>query len=183
MKSCNGAQLRTGFSNLRRYTLTGFISLALSGCMSASCLDASIERSPRTIPGENRLEFHVGDDIKVKTFTCEEYYDAHCSVRGNWWSIRETGTQNSGSPSRTTFNDVQGHVLTITTPNCRHIITNRPLNPSHVFIEIDGRNYFYKGTVNNERVYQLASQHPSEEAATVSIKLDIYVNGQSIEWP
>ena len=114
-----------------RIAVVVLLSLANAGCltmlMSANCFDAGRDRNPRAMNGYFVVELRYRDqEPLLSDIHCEEYYDAMCSERGNYWSWREVGTANGSQRSMVTVFDPETGEIIVGLPTCKSLVGGEP---------------------------------------------------------
>lgn len=117
--------------------MIAFSPLGLAGCVRAilapvaalSCLDALIPRSSSETKTMNVIFTNRTTGVSVdQRIVCEEYYNAQCSVRGNYWDWR-----NREKIESVTFKTSDGKTLKLVAPTCDHVMYWRSV-PGYSFV-------------------------------------------------
>ncbi|WAJ71930.1 hypothetical protein [Catenovulum adriaticum] len=116
--------------------------LCLSGCtllpMSAACLDAKIPKKSL----EDDQAFHVfytntkTGVVTERTILCEQFYNAQCSARGNYWDWRHAAKPDKYN---LTLND--GRAVSLNAPLCTDLVNKDRTGLNYTYLnfnEVDG---------------------------------------------
>jgi len=164
------------------------LAALLPGCGIIDCPDASELPPSQRLPGHRTVSLQYGTQPAVsETITCERYYDAQCSARGNYWATREVGTtEHPSSVKFMTITDPALGRIEIARPSCELFKGSfqREFNPR---IAINGDAYFYAreteaGYVFLKRVYAMQKVDPSLEQS-VTLQFTMRVNGVALHPP
>ena len=138
-----------------------------------------IEREVRPIEKEFLIDLDFQNTLISKNIKCEEYYDAMCSVRGNYWSVREVGFESQYQTSRFDFYEKGVGRVSIPIPKCIDMVRriDTPLN--HIIIQIDGENYWLTQSKGKTRTYK-SSGMASKPEKTISVDMAIKVNNMPL---
>ena len=147
-------------------------SLFLSGCSSIvaglNCLDASIERKPTLQDGYYLVGFQLNDNY-ADTFTvqCENYYNAQCSARGNYWSWRNI-ENDRGYNYQHTYK-INGNDIGINSPYCLSLI-NKKTNVNSFNITHNNQRVWVRKIGTDTYQYNTKS-HSNQKSELVDIHL------------
>lgn len=160
----------------------------LAGCGVDACLDMLLPRPTTPIAGPRIVTLAYGDQPPVRVaVNCERYYDAQCSTRGNYWDVREVGSD--GPPELTRFITVQDPALgevKIPRPGCELYGRNAP-RAFQTMVMIRGKTYFYVrteegGHVFERRKFALQQLAPSAKRRAV-LPFTLAVDGMTLPPP
>jgi hypothetical protein len=181
----------TRLSNRPRRPLIACFMLTpmlLGGCTSLlvaePCLDASFKRESKPIAGVHSFQVRVRGMEPVRTtITCERYYEAGCSARGNSWEIREVGASNY-IPRSLEFHSPEGEAFTIDLPPCSALAGDGGIHYQAWRIKRTRgpREFVYRRSEGTTRIY--LKQYPvTEPKEVLRLDLDVWVDGRPVEWP
>jgi hypothetical protein len=171
----------------RAVTIAALLAL-LTGCGVDACLDMLVPRPVTPIAGPRVVTLAYGDQPPVRvTVSCERYYDAQCSTRGNSWDVREVGSE--GPPELVRFITVQDPVLgevKIPRPGCELYGRNAP-RAFQAMVMIRGKTYFYLHTEDAGHVFErrkFARQQMAPSAIhRVVLPFTLAVDGKALPPP
>ena len=153
----------------------------LSGCMVYECIDELFPRAPKPIDDEFIVELKYNErDVVKKKMVCEEYYDAICAERGNFWTVREVGREFVYQSSVIEVHDSAIGNIIFPLPLCTELVQI----PNIIFglpkIRIDGIPYGPKHSDGKFHTYQ---SYPgfSPTVNTVVLNFDLKINGESVD--
>ena len=147
----------------------------LQGCGVYQCIDTNFERATKSIDQEFNVELEFQDKSMSKIVHCDEYYDAVCAERGNYWAIREVGTESLYRGSSFEFNDSELGSVKIPLPNCSDMVKGKNIPLNHILPIIGGETYWLKSSAGMQRVYEAATPK-GEPVKAVAVKLSIEIN-------
>lgn len=148
---------------------------ALQGCGVYECIDMNFERETKPIDQDFNVVLEFQDKTMSKIVQCEEYYDAICAERGNYWAIREVGTESENRVSSFEFIDSELGVVKIPLPSCSDMVKGKNIPLKSVMPRIDGKTYWLKSTDGLQQVYKAATPK-GEPEKTVKVKLSLEID-------
>jgi len=149
----------------------------LSGCGVYECVDAKFPRDPKPIDEVFIVELKYQEqDVIKKKIVCEEYYDAMCSERGNFWAEREVGFAKYYQHSDIEVHDSSIGNIIFPMPSCGKLVNKQDILLDHLTLTIDGTDYFYKKSNGKFHTYQ-TSTPPGGKAKAVTLNFELKVNG------
>ena len=150
------------------------LSLLLSGCGIAPCIDAQFKRDP--VPIEGSFTFEVllsNEEPKKHIVKCERYYDTICAARGNSWQIREVGLVNSIKTSSISLNQD----IKLSLPHCTDLVKNKGISGLKEIDLLKGsQRYFYISSKGNIHTYKKWAD-TSSTPELISIEFVLKLNG------
>lgn len=149
----------------------------LHGCSVVPCIDAQIERAPKPVDEPYVVRLYLQGHEFAKTILCEEYYDAMCAERGNYWSVRETGAESQYEISNFDVHESSIGRIEIPVPSCTSMFTNQLPSLEHVILKINGQHYWLVASDGYVRTYNPGGAHGDPENS-VGLELSMSVNGQ-----
>lgn len=116
--------------------------LSLSSCtllpMSVACLDSKIPRM--SIKDDQIFEVYYTNTktgvVTERTISCEQFYNAQCSVRGNYWDWQYAVKPNT---YKITLND--GRDVSLNAPLCTDLVNEDRTGLNYTYLnfnEVDG---------------------------------------------
>jgi len=146
-----------------------FISTILfsGGCITSihivNSIDASIERKVQPDSGHYVVTLCYENQKPIeKVLRFERYYDAQCSVRGNYWAWRQVGKQTDyQSDNSIEIKDKKLGVIQFPIPNAETLKTEKwPTQPLRTLL-VNRISYFYVTSKGGKHIYKAESIHPS----------------------
>lgn len=161
---------------MKRAVLFSFF--ILQGCVT-TCVDTLIARAPKPIDEVFSVDIRVQGTSFTRNVQCEEYYVAQCSARGNYWAVREAGTEGGGKASSVLVEDPQLGTIEVPVPRCTHILEDRPTQLWGVVPNINGKNYWLVSSQGSSRTYNPkgANGDPSD---SIVLELSMSINGKPL---
>lgn len=130
------------------------ILISLQGCGVLECIDSKFEREAKPIDKKFVVNLNYRDmETQTKVIHCEEYYDAMCAERGNYWAIREVGLKNQYQTSSFKFIDAELGSIKYPVPTCQTLVENKKLSYKNLLPQIAEQTYFLKSSSGNQRTY------------------------------
>ena len=154
--------------------------IVLNGCGVYECIDMKFERDPKPIDETVTVVLTFQDKKMTMEVKCEEYYDALCAVRGNYWAVREVGSEKAGQTSSFKFNDSELGAVEISIPRCGDILKNREVPIKHILPKINGEIYWFVGTENGVGKYQ-TSKYMTKTVKEAYFNLSMSINGVELK--
>lgn len=118
--------------------------MALSACTYPGavmhCIDGAVPRPVMTKSFHIEVEDDTGQLLAQSEVTCERYYDANCSVRGNHYAYRRL-TEHEGVIA---IPAADKGILELTFPACKTLFENQNIHPAHFgrrYIDSTGKSY------------------------------------------
>ena len=155
------------------------ITLPLCSCGLGSCIDSAFPRATQKLATHTiELQYENQQSIHL-TFSCERYYDAQCSERGNQWSVRETGAKFANLGSFIELHDPRYGKVEIPRPTCG-ASTSYPEN--YRMARVNGLLYKLAENNGNTYVYVIEKFQPpgrlkTEGPPTVSMSYILKFDG------
>ena len=160
--------------NLKRVPL--FILLALPGCGVLECVDEKFEREVKPIDQSFLIELEFQNrEMMSMQIQCEEYYDAMCAERGNYWAIREVGFENEYKTSAFQFTDSQFGDVKIPIPKCSDMVRGKKTPLEYILPTIAGDTYWLTSSKGNVHTYS-TSKALTNRVNTLTVELTMKVN-------
>ena len=153
---------------------------ALNGCGVLECIDTKFERDPKPIDEIVSVSVTFQEKEMSMELKCEEYYDALCAERGNYWDVREVGSEKAGQTSSFRFKDAELGEVVISVPLCGHMLEGREIPLKHVLPKINGETYWLVGTENGVGKYR-TSKYMTEPVKEAHFNLSMSVNGKQLK--
>ena len=160
----------------RTFLLLAISSLLLTSCGVAECIDGAIPRSTSAV-GSHRAEIRYGEQAPFAiSFSCERYYDAQCSERGNSWRTRQSGTTDEPTmASYLTVQDPDLGRIEIPRPRCIDTVNLHPADFGFVQVNsVPYRLVSYQGTSFQYKRAALnipgRPDHPGPEVVEISYR-------------
>ena len=125
-----------------KLTLVILLFLIIQGCGIYECIDTQIDRKVKPIDKVFDVELVFNKTRMTMQIRCEEYYDALCAERGNYWAIREVGKNNANEGSRFKFTDPDFGEASVPIPSCRDMVNGADTPLKKLVPEISGENYW-----------------------------------------
>lgn len=157
-----------------------FIALALEGCGIYECVDEKFVRETKPIEQEFNVELMLNETSWNMIIKCEEYYDAMCAERGNYWAIREVGYKSQYQTSIFKISDHDLGQVEVPIPKCTDMVKGRETPLKHLVLKIGGENYWLQSSTGNKRIYKPSKQSPKGEHS-VEVDLLLKVNNVPIK--
>jgi hypothetical protein len=153
----------------------------LGGCGVYECIDARFEREPRPVEQTFSVVLDYEGTRHQRDVQCEEYYDAMCAERGNYWSTRQVGTASRYDNGAFHVTHERLGPLTIPLPSCTDMTSGRDTPLDHLVISAGGNNHYRLIASDGDlRTYE-AMPHASKPGEIVRIRLSMRVNGRALE--
>src|SRR5262245_10520924 len=92
--------------------------IALPGCGLYECIDMRFPRRVKPIGEVFDIQLELQQQSFAMQVRCEEYYDAMCAERGNYWSVREVGYVSDFQTSAFRFTDDKLGEIEVPIPRC-----------------------------------------------------------------
>ncbi len=153
----------------------------LGGCGVFECLDAQFERDPKPIQQVFVVELALDGTRHHQVIQCEEYYDAMCSERGNYWTSRRTGTQSRNDDGHFNVAHERLGPLSISVPSCADMTSRRQTPLANLIFFAEGNNRYLLIRSDGELRTYRAWDHGSKPGDILQIPLSMSVNGESLE--
>ena len=154
--------------------------IALSGCGVYECIDVKFERDPKPINEVVTVDLTFQNQEMSMEVKCEEYYDSLCAERGNYWAVREVGTEKSGQTSSFKFNDPELGDVEVSIPRCGDMLKGRETPIKHILPKINGEIYWLVGTENGVGKYQ-TSKYMTKTVKEAHFNLSMSINGVELK--
>lgn len=154
--------------------------IALQGCGVYECIDMNFEREIKSIDQKFIVALEFQDTKMSRIIQCEEYYDAMCAERGNYWAVREVGTKSKYRGSSFEFTDSELGPVKIPVPNCSDMVKAKDIPLNHILPKIDGKTYWLKSSDGRQRIYKAATPKGKPEK-TVTVNLSVEINNVPLE--
>jgi hypothetical protein len=154
--------------------------IALNGCSVFECIDMKFEREPKPINETVTVNLTFQEQEMSIEVKCEEYYDALCAERGNYWEIREVGSEKAGQVSSFKFNDAELGEIEISIPLCGDMLKGREIPLKHILPKINGETYWLVGTGNGDGKYQ-TSKYMTTTVKEEYFNLSMSINGKQLK--
>ena len=154
--------------------------IVLSGCGVYECIDMKVEREPKPIDKTIIVGLAFQEQEMSMELKCEEYYDALCAERGNYWDVREVGSEKSGQTSSFKFTDPKLGNVEVSVPWCGDIVKGRMIPLKHILPKINGETYWLVSTENGVGKYQ-TSKHMSKTVKEAYFNLSMSINGVQLK--
>ena len=155
-------------------------AILLSGCGVYECIDMRFERDPKPINKTIMVSVNFNDQHQNMEIKCEEYYDALCAERGNYWAVREVGSEKSGQTSSFVFNDPDLGKVEVSVPLCGDMLKGREIPLKHILPKINGETYWLVGSENGVGKYR-TSKYLTESVKEASFNLQMSINGVQLK--
>ena len=156
----------------------------LAGCMASyqtvQCIDAQFDREPRPLDKTHFIELVVDGESRSIEVTCEEYYDAMCSVRGNYWAIRRVGTESQYDHGSFLVEHPQFGLLEVPVPSCSDLTLQQEISLDHLVISTDGENKYWLKESNGDNRTYTSWNHGTKPGDTMRFSMSMTVNGQPV---
>ena len=134
------------------------LPIILSGCtapyLAKNCIDAKFDRPPKPINGMHLISLKTNNEMYNLTVECEKYYNAHCSVRGNYWDIRIKGLKHDDHIAKIKYRIDKNYTAEIRLPSCKNLIKYKNLYPGMFRVLVDGMLYSLESSTKNIYTYK-----------------------------
>ena len=167
----------TSRNAMKKYLI--LIIFALQGCGVYECIDMNFARKSRPIDKVFNVELEFQGRKMSKQVRCEEYYDAMCTERGNYWAMREVGIKSQYTVSTFQFIDNKLGEIEIPTPSCNDMVKGRTIHLKNLLPKISGETYWLISSSGDFRTYRATMPNVNPEKK-VNINLTLKVNGVPI---
>ncbi|BBE50119.1 hypothetical protein OYT1_ch0552 [Ferriphaselus amnicola] len=166
--------------NSVRNLLTILTIITLGGCGISECLDSKIVRPTKPVNKDFNIQLILNGKSMSMNVRCEEYYEAMCNERGNYWSLREVGKDHESQTSIFSTSDSRLGQVEFPVPDCRSMVRNGRLTLSDKLITINNEPYWLKSSKGNRRTFK-SSTRPNYETKVVDVDLQLKINDVPIE--
>ncbi len=137
------------------------------------------ERATKPIDQAFEISLRFQDTKVSKIVQCEEYYDAMCAERGNFWAIREVGTESQYRGSAFEFSDLALGDIKMPLPKCRDMVKEETISLKSLMPEINGKTYQLESSAGRHKTYK-ALAPVGKPAPIQTIELSMVINNVSI---
>ena len=151
--------------------------ILLQGCGVVPCIDAQVERAPQPINEPYVVRLYLQGHDFTKTIHCEEYYDAMCAERGNYWSVREVGAESQYEISTFDVHESSVGRIEVPVPSCTSLFKNQLPSLKQVMPKINGQHYRLIASDGYARTYDPVGAN-GDPKNSVDLELSMSVNGQ-----
>ncbi len=154
--------------------------IALNGCGVIECIDNKFERDPKPINETVTVSLTFQEKELSMEVKCEEYYDAMCAERGNYWAVREAGFENDGQTSSFRFTDPELGNVEVSIPRCGDMLKGRDIPLEYILPEINGDTYWLVGMENGIGIYR-TSEYLTKIVKEAHIHLTMSINDVALK--
>ena len=151
----------------------------LQSCGVYECIDMQFERVSKPIDQAFVVSLEFQDTKISKIVQCEEYYDAMCAERGNFWAIREVGTESQYRGSAFEFSDRALGNIKIPLPKCSDMVKEKTISLKSLMPEIEGKTYHLESSAGRHKIYK-ALAPVGKPAIIQNIELSMAINNVPI---
>ena len=156
--------------------LTAALFLLLQGCGIFPCVDSQFTREPKSIDKQFEVVLTIDGKRTNKTISCEEYYDAMCAERGNFWSMREVGTASMNEKSVLAVQHKALGKIEVPVPGCASMVSGKLPPLEHTVLTIADEHYWLVDSNDRRKTYS-DGKDPLKDMA---LDLNLSVNGTSL---
>ncbi len=144
------------------------------------CLDSKLVRETKPIQQQFAVELQIEGETMSMLIECEEYYDAMCAERGNYWAVREIGKKSEYQTSAFQFRSKSLGQVEVPIPRCNDMARGKSTPLKHIVLRIEGEPFWLNSSNGSERTYKSRKTSDGQRKEII-IDMAMSVNGRQIE--